>query len=255
MPLQDAYVANLSNRLAPLSPANLLGTDEMGRDSFSRFIAGSKYTILTGLMTTLLAGASGYLMERAAGAGPTWIGRLVTVLGYVCFVAPSFLLTPRRPNRLLTTALCVFSVLPLFIIALIVVVLGKLTGWTTALALGPLWGVGIAYVIHRARRQDKPVSQAGRDNTARHFAALMASIFAWAVYSHAMLDILGLGAQPPTPSWGSMLVAQGVSFWPQAMAILGFLIVGTAAFSFSDIVSRGGDENHILDKREEISGG
>jgi peptide/nickel transport system permease protein len=227
----------------------------MGRDLFSRFIAGSRYTILTGLMTTLLAGASGYLMGRAACAMPTWIGRLVTVLAYVCFVAPSFLLAPRWPNRLLTTALCLLSVLPLFIIALIVLVLGKLTGWTTALALGPLWGVGIAYVIHRANRQDRPASQAGRDNTVRHLAALMASIFAWAVYLHAVLDVLGLGVQPPAPSWGSMLIAQGVSLWPQAMAILGFLIIGTAAFSFSDIVSRQRDGNHILDKREEVSGG
>lgn len=251
--LEDAYVTDLSNRLAPSSPAHLLGTDEMGRDLLARFIAGTRYTILIGLMTTLLAGASGYLADRAARIAPNWIGRPIAVLAYICFLAPSFLLAPRWPNRLLMAGLCVLGILPLFIIGLIVLLFGNLTGGATTLVLGPLWGVGIAYIIRRANHLAKPDSQAGGDNAIRPSAALMASVFAWAVYLQAVLDVLGLGVRPPASSWGSMLIAQGISLWPQAIAILGFLIIGTTAFSLSDMISRARDGNHIPGKREEAS--
>jgi ABC-type dipeptide/oligopeptide/nickel transport system permease subunit len=69
-------------------------------------------------------------------------------------------------------------------------------------------------------------------------AALMASVFAWAVCLHAALDVLGLGVQPPEPSWGSMLVVRNISWWPQATAAFGFLTVGVFAFSLSDLASR-----------------
>jgi peptide/nickel transport system permease protein len=224
-PLQDAYVMNLGSRLVPPNSTYLFGTDEFGRDVYSRFLAGSRYTILTGFLTTLLAGASGYLLGNGARAKPEWLGRLVTILAYMCFVVPSFMLAPRWPNRLLATALCLFAILPLFIIALVVVSVGELTGWMTSLALGPLWGIGIAYVLYK-------------DRSLKAVAALMASVFAWAVCLHAALDVLGLGVQPPEPSWGSMLVVRNISWWPQATAAFGFLTVGVFAFSLSDLASR-----------------
>lgn len=52
VPLQSAYVVNLDHRLVPANSAYLFGTDEMGRDMLSRFLAGGKYTILTGFTTT-----------------------------------------------------------------------------------------------------------------------------------------------------------------------------------------------------------
>ena len=62
-------------------------------------------------------------------------------------------------------------------------------------------------------------------------------MFAWGAYLHAVIDILGLGVEPPEPSWGSMLIAQSASLWPQATAALGFLTIGMVAFLFSDTVS------------------
>jgi len=250
LPLQDAYVAKLSVRLMLPSSTHLLGTDELGRDLLSRFIAGTKYTILTALLTTLVAGASGWLMGRAALAAPTWFGRLLTVLAYICFVVPSFLLAARWPNRLLTAILCILPILPLFAIALIAIAVGKLTSWAASLALGPLLGVGIAYIIYRADRLNGAASQADRDHLFRQLAALMASMFAWGAYLHAALDILGLGMQPPEPSWGSMLIAQSASWWPQATAALGFLTIGMIAFLFSDTVSGVRDEKSYFDKHE-----
>ena len=161
-PLQDAYVVKPSDSLISSNPTHLLGTDELGRDLLSRFIAGTKYTILTALLTILVAGASGWFLGRAALAAPTWFGRLVTVFAYVCFIAPSFLLAPRWPNRLLTTVLCIFPALPLFAIALIAIAVGNLTGWAASLALGPLLGVGIAYITYRAGRPSEGASQADK---------------------------------------------------------------------------------------------
>ncbi|MGV1989513.1 hypothetical protein ACQZ5N_23125 [Agrobacterium sp. 22-221-1] len=225
LPLQSAYVVNLDHRLVPASSAHLFGTDELGRDILSRFLAGSRYTLLTGFTTTLLACASGYLMGAGVRIAPKWFGRPIVLLAYVCFVIPSFLLAPRWPNRLLTTALCTIAILPLFIISLIVIAGAGLTGWANCFVLGPLWGVAIAYVFQR-------------DTSPGAAAALTISVFAWAVVSHAELDILGLGVSPPEPSWGSMLVAQSQSWGAQVASALSFLMIAIFAFSSSDIISR-----------------
>ncbi|CUX49576.1 membrane hypothetical protein [Agrobacterium deltaense Zutra 3/1] len=109
--------------------------------------------------------------------------------------------------------------------SLIVIAGAGLTGWTNCFVLGPLWGVAIAYVFQR-------------DTSPGAAAALTISVFAWAVVSHAELDILGLGASPPEPSWGSMLVAQSQSWGAQVASALSFLMIAIFAFSSSDIISR-----------------
>ncbi|UXT66081.1 hypothetical protein FY133_10990 [Agrobacterium tumefaciens] len=203
VPLQSAYVVNLDHRLVPANSAYLFGTDEMGRDMLSRFLAGGKYTILTGFTTTLLACASGYLMGAGVRIAPKWFGRPIVLLAYVCFVIPSFLLAPRWPNRLLTIA-----ILPLFIISLIVIAGAGLTGWANCFVLGPLWGVAIAYVFQRGTSPGAT-------------AALTISVVAWAVVSHAVLDILGLGVSPPEPSWevcSSLKVSHGAPKWHPHLA-------------------------------------
>ncbi|MFD2440880.1 hypothetical protein ACFSS8_13780 [Paracoccus kondratievae] len=192
---------------------------------FIRLLAGSKYTILTGVTTVLLAGASGILIAKGAQVMPKSFGRFLPVLNYACFVVPSFLLAPQWPNRLVTAVLCILSILPLSILALIVVSVAGSIGWATSLVLGPLWGIGVAYIFHRDRSFNAAV-------------ALMASVFAWSVLQHGVLDALGLGVTPPEPSWGSMFSAQSHSWWPEAAAAFAFVVVGAFAFSLSDIVSR-----------------
>ncbi|MDH0616687.1 MULTISPECIES: hypothetical protein [unclassified Agrobacterium] len=68
LPLQSTYV--LDHRFVLANSAHLFGTDEMERDMLSRFLAGGKYTILTGFTTTLLACASGYLMGAGVRIAP-----------------------------------------------------------------------------------------------------------------------------------------------------------------------------------------
>ncbi|MGV1755867.1 hypothetical protein ACQZ6F_09875 [Rhizobium sp. A22-96] len=242
LPLQDAYVVKLDIRLMPASPTHLLGTDELGRDFFSRFVAGSEYTVLTGLMTTLLAGVSGWLLRRAAQAAPIRFGRLVVILAHICFIAPSFLLAPRWLGRLLMIVLSLFSALPLFIITLIVIGFGKLSGVAASFALGPLFGVGIAYIISRDDCLSSLASEADGRSQFLRLVALTAPVFAWSAYFLAILDILGLGVQPPRSSWGNMLGAQSISSWPQAAAGLGFLVIGMTAFTFSNAIARGQNE-------------
>lgn len=237
--LPDAYALNPGNRLAPSGLNHLLGTDDLGRDLFSRFVAGTRYTILTGLMTTFLAVASGCLMGHAALTGPRGFGRAIVILAYACFVAPSVVLAPSWRNRWLTLALCALGILPLFLFALIAVAMGNLTGWTSAFALGPLFGVGIAYAACRVDSAHKSASVPKRSKVSRHQLSVQAtSVFAWSVYLHAVLDNLGLGVQPPEPSWGNMLTAQSASWSPNALAILGLLAIGITSFSFGDMLSK-----------------
>jgi peptide/nickel transport system permease protein len=239
LPFQDAYISKLSDRLISASAIHPLGTDELGRDLFSRFIVGTQYTVLAALLTTLLAGMSGWLVALAIRPAPVWCSRLISILARACFIFPSFLLAPSWPNRLLMTVFCLFPILPLCIITLLLIVAGNLTGLTTSFVLGPLFGVGIAYVISLTNRPNTPVSRANAGHSFRQLIALTAPVFAWSAYFQTMLDILGLGVQPPRPSWGSVLSAQSISLWPQAAAGLGFLVIGMTAFAFSDALARG----------------
>lgn len=239
LPLQDAYISKPGDRLIPASAIHPLGTDELGRDLFSRFIVGTQYTVLAALLTTLLAGMSGWLVALAIRVAPVWFNSLIAILARICFIFPSFLLAPSWPNRLLMTVFSLLPLLPLFIITLLLIVAGNLTGLTTSFVLGPLFGVGIAYIISLTDRPNTPVARAVERHSFRQLIALTAPVFAWSAYFQTMLDILGLGVQPPQPSWGSVLGAQSISLWPQAAAGLGFLVIGMTAFAFSDALAHG----------------
>lgn len=237
LPLQDAYVSRLSERLAPPNLAHPLGTDELGRDLLSRFIMGTKYTVLAALITTLLAGVSGWFLLLASQTALVWFRRLIAILARICFVAPSFLLASRWPNRLLMTALCFCPILPLFIITFLLITAGSTTGIATSFVLGPLFGVGVAYLFSKADHGSTRTTQADKGRSFRQLAALTAPVFAWSAYFQMTIDILGLGVQPPQPSWGIILDAQSISLWPQAAAGLGFLIIGVTAFTFNDAIA------------------
>src|SRR5205809_723715 len=83
----DPYQLNFAERLAPPTFAHPLGTDELGRDLLARFIAGTRYTLLTGLTTALIAAVLGWLATLAASRVAAF-GRLVVVLAYAGFVLP-----------------------------------------------------------------------------------------------------------------------------------------------------------------------
>ena len=195
----DPVAVDLSSHLQPPGSEHPLGTDALGRDVASRLLHGARSSLLIGAGATLAALALGLMLGSLAGFHG---GRTDIAISTVVDVALSF------PSLLLALALV------------------SLTG-----ARGP-WGLVVVLAATRwariarfargefLRLRDTPLvlaARAGGAGDARIFGrhllplalapVLVTASFsaAGAVLLEASLGFLGLGVQPPTPSWGGML--------------------------------------------------
>jgi peptide/nickel transport system permease protein len=189
---------NLRNRLQPPSAEHLLGTDHFGRDLLSRIIHGGRVSLQVGFLSVSIALAIGGLMGLLAG----FYGRFLDSL-FMGFVD-------------------ILLALPAFLLALAIVA-----------ALGPsltnvMIAVGVANVpafariarsaVLTVREQDyvAAATAAGSSDLRIMFKHVVPNSLspvivqvtlslAGAILAAAGLSFLGLGAQPPTAEWGSML--------------------------------------------------
>src|SRR6516225_6512996 len=189
----DPAAQTLPLRLARPSAAHPFGLDELGRDILARVLAGARISFLVGLTVVFVSASVGTLLGAAAGY---FGGLLDDAISRVIDVLLAF------PGLLLAIAL--------------VAVLGPSLA-NVLVALTIIGWVGYARLV-RGRELD--YVQAARAQGAgvarilwRHVipAALPAVVvqatlgMAGAIVSEAALSFLGLGVQPPTPSWGTML--------------------------------------------------
>jgi peptide/nickel transport system permease protein len=226
----DPAKPDFANLLQPPSRTHLLGTDDLGRDILSRVIYGARTSLLAGCVSVGLAVAIGL--------------PLGLVSGYYRGPLDNFLMR-------LTDALLSF---PFLVLALaIAAVLG--TGLAKAMiAIGIVFTPGF---IRLARGQvlserERTYVEAARALGARDGRILWGHILpntlspvlvqaslamAAAITAEATLSFLGLGTQPPTPSWGSMLnIAQAylgrapwLALWPGVaifLTVLSLNLVG-----------------------------
>ncbi|MEB2846965.1 hypothetical protein GAO09_16400 [Rhizobiales bacterium RZME27] len=239
LPYPDTMRHDLANRLIPPGADHIFGTDALGRDLFSRFVIGGRFTILAALATALLAAVAGLLLTTAAKAAPKTIGRLVVALAYGAFAVPSFLLSPRWQSRALMSALTLVGLLPMLIIALSAMSLGGFFGWPGVFISGPLWGIGVAHVLLRGTWGDGDDALADSANRRRCAAALVPAIFTWSAWVQFALDYLGLGAQAPVPSWGGLLlVADNASAAIYLACFSGLLAIAIVGLGVSAVIAR-----------------
>jgi peptide/nickel transport system permease protein len=196
----DPSAQELSRRLEGPTLAHPFGLDELGRDILARILAGARISLLVGLAVVSVSSTMGMLLGSIAGY---FGGRVDDVVSRVIDVLMAF------PGILLAIAL--------------VAVLGpSLTN--VVLALSVIGWVGYARLVRgqalRAREFD--FVQAARAlgagsgriilrhvlPTAMPAVVVQATLgMAGAIIAEAALSFLGLGVQPPTPSWGTMLDA------------------------------------------------
>jgi len=191
----DPTIINLSEKLQPPSPSHLLGTDYFGRDMLSRVMLGGQVSLSVGLIVVALALAIGVPIGLAAGYLG---GRVENLL-----------------MRLMDAFLC-FP--PLLLAVAIVGTLGPDIK-NVMLALGIVYIPIFARVVRASTlsvREDLYVTAAKvvggaplrivfrhiLPNVVAPIVVQMTVTFAAAIIAEASLSFLGLGAQPPTPSWG-----------------------------------------------------
>lgn len=196
----DPYRADLANRLQPPSATHPLGTDHLGRDVLSRLVFGGRASLGIGVGARLLGACVGLLVGSAAGFWGGWVDALAMRLADVVLAMPDLLLA-----------------------LAIAFVLGP--GWVNGfVALGLVGWAGLARVV---RAQVLAVRGLEFVEAARAVGASRARIFGRHVVPHALapalvsigagipsailaeagLSFLGLGVEPPVPSWGQMVAA------------------------------------------------
>jgi peptide/nickel transport system permease protein len=240
---QDPAHINLATRLSPPSWAQLFGSDELGRDIFSRIIYGSRISMLVGSCVVAMSLGIGLIVGSIAGYYGGRIDRFVNVIVMNAFL--SF------PGILIAIAFVAFRGPGIFnlIFAL------SLGGW-----------VGYARLVRAqvlAAREKEYVEAAralGATDLrilARHIlpniiqpVIVQAAIgMAGAILAEATMSFLGLGVPPPTASWGTMLNdgrshlfdAPHLVIFPALavmLAVLAFNFIGDALRDFLDPRSR-----------------
>lgn len=191
-------VQNLAQRLRPPSAAHPFGTDEYGRDILSRILYGGRVTLLASTLSVVLAALVGCTVGLTAGYfGGLYdaiVGRLVDIL----FAFPVILLGiaivaimgPGVPSVI--AAIAVASLPNFARVSRAAIVPEKEREYVLA---AHVVGASTTYLIVRTLLP----------NLIGPLMVLVSLGFAYAVLYEASLGFLGLGAQPPTPEWGTML--------------------------------------------------
>ena len=179
---------------------HLLGTDSLGRDLLARMLFAGRISLAVGLAGSLLAGALGVLVGAVAGWRGAWVDRTLMA------VCDALLAIPRLVLLLLCAALWQPG------LGTVVVVLA-LTGWMGVARL-----TRAEVVTARARPYVDAAHALGARTSRtlwRHVIpnavgpAIVATTLGVgsAIMLESGLSFLGLGVQPPTPSWGNMIAA------------------------------------------------
>jgi peptide/nickel transport system permease protein len=189
---------DIPHKLQPPSAAHWLGTDSLGRDIVSLLVAGSRVSIAVGLIAVGIGLVVGVALGLAAAVQRGWIEEVVMRLADFTFAFPALLsaimLTAIYGPGLVTSivAIGIFNI-PVFarITRASALVVRSREFVTAARALGKgEWRITIEHVL---------------PNIAAILIVQATIQFALAILAEAALSYLGLGTQPPTPSWGRML--------------------------------------------------
>jgi ABC-type dipeptide/oligopeptide/nickel transport system permease subunit len=197
----EAYLrGGLAARFAAPDMAHWLGRDELGRDTLNRLLAGATTTVSEALAVVVIALCVGLLLDLMRRALPR-SGIVISALAMIGFIAPKFLLGWSRAGDVAMAALSALLLLPGFIGVIAAVALLGPGAASVIIAFGLLFAVAVAYSLAAM----DGVDVAGNGPAVKCCAALALRLLAWAMLSVSALDTIGLGTQPPRPSWGTML--------------------------------------------------
>ena len=204
----------LSDRLKPPSAQHIFGTDQFGRDIFSRIIIGSRDVFIVAGSGTLLAVLLGLTLGLLAGYFGGVLDDVVMRLVDVLLAVPPLLLAmiilgslgPSRTNVILVVG---FLYIPMVARVVRSVVLDLKTRQFVEAA--KLRGESSAYIMFR---EILP-------NVLPPLAVESSMRFSYAIFLVASLGFLGLGVQPPSPDWG-LMVGEARTYFQQAGWVLLF---------------------------------
>ncbi len=218
---RDPGAIDIAHRLQSPSFAFPLGTDDLGRDVLVRILYGARISLLVGFVAVGIATFIGILLGAMAGYYGRWIDSLIM--------------------RFVDIMLC----FPTFFLILAVIAFLKPSIWNIMIIIGLTSWMGVARLVRAEflSLRERDFVLAAQAIGARDARIIFRHILpnamspvlvsatlgvAGAILTESALSFLGIGVQPPTPSWGNMLIAGkqtlGTAWWLSVFPGLAILI-------------------------------
>ena len=196
----DPYEIVMSRRLQAPSLTHFLGTDELGRDVFSRILSGAKYSLRVGLIVIAIAGFVGASVGVIAG----WFGGRVD--NFIMRTADVFLAIPG-----LILALAIVSALGFGLTNVMIALSITWWPWYARLIRGITLSIREKEYVIAASSSGassfRIITKHLLPNAISPLIVTMSLDFGGVIIAAAGLSFIGFGAQPPTPEWGLMIAS------------------------------------------------
>jgi len=227
----DIYAQNLAARLQPPSAAHWFGTDDLGRDIFSRLVYGSRITLYIAFLAALIAAPLGLIIGTTAGYLGGWTDTILMRLVDIFLSFPSLILAlafvaalgPGIENAIIAISLAAWP--PIARLARAETLTVRKSDYIAAVRLQGASRLRI--ILHHVVPMCLP-------SVIVRITLNMAGI----ILTAAGLGFLGLGAQPPSPEWGAMLSTGRqfvmTSWWIAAIPGCAILLTSLAFNLFGD---------------------
>ena len=246
---QNALQQDLTNIAAPPTGAHWFGTDELGRDFFSRILAGARTALIVSVLVTFISAGIGTAVGLISAYARGWVDSVFMRFADLLLAFPAFLLaaflnaTMRPPMKRLLTDLATTTGLGFLAgkeFVDFIVVFGALAviSWSgyARLIRSQVLSLREREFVEAARAIGAPTWVIlFRHILPNSIAPIIVAIsvnFGSAILAESALSYLGVGIQPPTPSWGQMINANldQWRYYPHLIlipgAVLTLLILG-----------------------------
>jgi peptide/nickel transport system permease protein len=218
---RDPGAIDIANRLQPPGTLYLFGTDDLGRDVLSRILYGARISLLVGFVAVGIATFIGILLGAMAGYYGRWADAVIM--------------------RFVDIMLC----FPTFFLILAVIAFLEPSIWNIMIIIGLTSWMGVARLVRAEflSLRERDFVLAAQAIGARDMRIIFRHILpnaispvlvsatlgvAGAILTESALSFLGIGVQPPTPSWGNMLIAGkqtlGSAWWLSVFPGLAILV-------------------------------
>lgn len=235
----------MRHRFEPPSAAFPFGTDNFGRDIYSRVVYGARLSLQIGLSVVVLSGIFGVIFGTLAGYFPRIDNLIMRVMDallafpeIILAIAIAAALGASTANAIIALSV-VYTPRTARIVRASVLVIRQMDYVTASICAGATdWRI--------LRRHVFP-------NTLAPLIVQLTFIFAYAVIAEAVLSFLGVGAVPPVPSWGN-IIAEGRDYIREAMWICLFpgIAIGITVLGLNLL---GDGLRDVLDPRMKVQHG
>jgi peptide/nickel transport system permease protein len=218
---RDPGAIDIAHRLQAPSWTYPMGTDDLGRDVLARILYGARISLLVGFVAVGIATLIGVVLGALAGYYGRWVDGVIM--------------------RFVDLMLC----FPTFFLILAVIAFLEPSIWNIMIIIGLTSWMGVARLVRAEflSLRERDFVQAAKALGAADMRVIFSHVLpnalspvlvsatlgvAGAILTESALSFLGIGVQPPTPSWGNMLIAGkqtlGTAWWLSAFPGLAILI-------------------------------